>query len=183
MNYQERFLDSNNKKHEEWLEGQRKIELLVDKLGRGIDEGIKETLAGLSLFGINTTASCEGHKDHGTFAPYIDIEAKEALKVKQLRENKSDKEIEQLNQQIEKINLKERLKLIKLLDEFYSKRQVSFHKRLTIQSKARGWSRLESIGAELQLIADPETQSKHLSEYQEEMRAFTEFLKRKYLNL
>jgi hypothetical protein len=48
---------------------------VTDRLGKGIDQGIIETVALLQLYGVNTIQSCEGHADHGTGAPYIDVGA------------------------------------------------------------------------------------------------------------
>ncbi len=46
---------------------------LADRLGLGIDDGIKETVAALRMHGFDTTGSCEGHLDHGLAYPWIDI--------------------------------------------------------------------------------------------------------------
>ena len=44
---------------------------LADRLGCGLDEGIKETVALLQLLGFPTISSCEGHSDHGNPAPWV----------------------------------------------------------------------------------------------------------------
>jgi len=44
-----------------------------------------------------------------------------------------------------------------------------------------GWSRIQSLGADFQEIEkDEEIKQQRLQQFQEEMRAFTEFLKKKY---
>lgn len=40
----------------------------------GIEEGIKETVVGLNVFGIETVNSCEGHYNHGRIAPWVSME-------------------------------------------------------------------------------------------------------------
>ncbi len=47
---------------------------MKDKLGKKVDAGIIETVVVLNLLGMPTTMSCEGHLDHGTGAPWVDIE-------------------------------------------------------------------------------------------------------------
>ena len=47
---------------------------ITDKLGKPIDAGIIATVVALNALSINTAQSCEEHLDHGTDAPYIDIE-------------------------------------------------------------------------------------------------------------
>ena len=49
-----------------------------DRLGKGIDEGIKETVVTFNLLGLNTTASCEGHpgrEKRAVPSPWVDVEA------------------------------------------------------------------------------------------------------------
>lgn len=46
-----------------------------DRLGQKIDSGIKETVVYLQALGFNTTASCEGHIEHGLPWPWVDIAA------------------------------------------------------------------------------------------------------------
>ncbi len=50
-----------------------KAEQNLEKYG-GIEEGIKEAVAGLNVFGIETVNSCEGHHNHGRIAPWVSIE-------------------------------------------------------------------------------------------------------------
>ncbi len=44
-----------------WDEKLKEIEQLADATGRGIDEGIKETVVAFNVSGITTSQSCEGH--------------------------------------------------------------------------------------------------------------------------
>lgn len=55
----------------------KRLGAIGDKLGMPIDQGIKRTVALLTLLGYDTKASCEGHLDptHGTLGPWVDIRA------------------------------------------------------------------------------------------------------------
>lgn len=155
-----------------------------DRLGMPIDEGIKDTVIFLNAFEINTVASCEGHLDRGTGAPYIDIESKEVSELeKQLEQVKRNKrEREKIIREIERKNLEERQKIMDLLDEFYKNRIVPYDRRLVIQSMERYVSRLQSQGANLQGIRTEDIKKEKLLEYQKEMEDFTKFLRDKYFS-
>lgn len=56
-----------------WGEMSKEIDNTGDKLGMPIDENVKEAVIALNLLGIPTTASCEGHIDHGRSAPWVEI--------------------------------------------------------------------------------------------------------------
>ncbi len=177
-----------------WQEITEKVDRIVDKLNLPVDDGIKESIISLHAFGFHTTASCEGHDAHATDAPYIDIETEEVeaieIRLRELKkkaEGQSEVIVEQLKAEsheiileLERKNLEERKKIIGYLDEFYKDREVSYETRLVVQGKARGWSRLESQGTDIQEIRSEEEKKTKLKEYQEEMWAFTEFLKNKY---
>lgn len=53
----------------------KEIKKTGDVLGLGIDEKVQETCAVLNLLGLSTTASCQGHLEHGMSAPWIEISA------------------------------------------------------------------------------------------------------------
>ncbi|MCL5733384.1 MAG: hypothetical protein M1334_01820 [Patescibacteria group bacterium] len=186
MDKREKFsYPEKNEKQQRWDGIASKVDKTVDKLEKPVDPDIKESIVALNAFGINTTASCEGHIDHGTYAPYIDVEAKDVEMLDRQARELEDKE-ENINKaknifkEIEQKNLEEREKLFLLLDEFYKNRNVSFSTKLIVKGLARGWSRLESQGADLQKIKTKEERQENLSRYQEEMAAFTDFLTKKY---
>lgn len=171
-----------NEKLKKWEETEKMVGIIIDKLGKPIDKNIKETVIVLHVLGINTTSSCEGHLDHGTYAPYIDIETKEILYLSEkLKEATKKEQVKEIIKEIENKNLEERKRIVAYLDEFYKKRKVPFNEQLMIKGLARGRSRLESQGADLQKIEFEEIKKKQLLQYQDEMREFTAFLKRKYL--
>jgi hypothetical protein len=53
----------------------KKVDKVTDTLGMPIDEGIKEAVIMFNAVGLNTTASCEGHLDHGIPAPWVHVAA------------------------------------------------------------------------------------------------------------
>ena len=69
--------DPQVEKQKKWDEMSNRINRTIDGIGKYVDTNIKEPVIALNLLGIYTAASCEGHLDHGTFAPYIDVQAKE----------------------------------------------------------------------------------------------------------
>lgn len=167
-----------------WQEAKTEVEKIADKLGKPIDEGIKEAIIAFKSLGINTIRSCEGHMDHGAGGPYIDIEAKEVEDLeKHLDEVKDNEEkFEKIIEEITRNNLKERKKIMTHLSNFYKERNVPYDKRLIINPMGRGWSRIESQGAGLQKIEPEGIKKEKLSEYQQEMRDFSQFLKEKFFS-
>lgn len=136
---------------------------------------------GLNLCGINTSGSCEGHGEHGTFAPYIDVHAIGVGELtEKLRHLSDEAQRKEILWEITRMNLEERKKLLPLLSEFYKGRKVRYETQLVVQDQARGWSRIESQGAGCQKIENEEEKRKKLQQYQEEMMAFTAFLKETY---
>ena len=65
-----------------------------------------------------------------------------------------------------------------LLDEFYKKRNTSYDRMLVLTDY-----RLRCVGSDRQIIRSPEEKSLKMAEYLEEMKAFTDFLKQKFMNL
>lgn len=183
-------------KEQRWYETYEQVMQLKDKLGKGIDAGIVDTVVILNVLNITTTQSCEGHLEWGRSAPWVDIEDiqadKEADHVLDLfnaartaySQGQSHEPLfEQAHQakyEVMKKQLTLRNKLMMYLTAFYEQRHVPYDVQLVIQSGSMGRSRLESQGSEIQEIASPETRASKLAEYQAEMQAFTEFLKRQY---
>lgn len=62
--------DEKNKKWEAEIESLKSI---TDAEGKGIEQGIIETVAAFNLNGLNVTQSCEGHEDRGLHAPWVDV--------------------------------------------------------------------------------------------------------------
>lgn len=186
--------------NEKWQEISQRVTRMVDALGQPIDAGIRDTVIVLNFLGINTLASCEGHLDHGTGAPWVDIGSSDARPLAKIAMRKLQEvdmarqqgippeerqalmqEAEQAKLAVKHLHLTERQKMMQYLDQFYARRLVSYDRRLIINpAEWTGVSRLESQGSDLQCIADPDEKARKLAEYQDEMRAFTEFLKERY---
>jgi hypothetical protein len=190
-------------KQEEWEELAVKFARTVDKLGTGIDTGILETVIALNALGIETAASCEGHLDHGTGAPWIDIEvltvseqsrqvarlftrAHQAFEQQTLPTADIDvlfAEAHREKERVKLLHLAQRQKLMDLLTAFYQNRHVPFDRLLVVHPRdTTGRSRLESQGADFQNVAPLDKRERKLVEYQEEIQAFTAFLKQVYFS-
>lgn len=188
-------------KEQQWQTMATRVAQMKDKLGKGIDPGIFETVVVLNLLGLPTTQSCEGHLDRAAGAPWVDIgdtqiesrsrEVETLFRVAlqaQQQQTQSSEEINQLfvrahQAQLEviRIQLAIRHRLMSYLAAFYEHRSTPYDVRLVLQAQgATGRCRLESQGADFQDIASLEVRQKKLVEYQEEMRAFTAFLKEQY---
>ncbi len=50
------------------------VDSLTDKTGEPIDANIKHAVIALRYAGFNTTASCEGHQDHGFPYPWVEMQ-------------------------------------------------------------------------------------------------------------
>lgn len=74
-------------KEERWQAEKEAVDTITDRLGMKIDEGIKDTVIGLRLLGINTTASHEGKLDRYPI-PYIDIKSPKAIAIGKERDQK-----------------------------------------------------------------------------------------------
>lgn len=80
--------------------------------------------------------------------------------------------------------MKERQKIYTYIEEFYRNREVPFEIKIGIEALARGWSRIQSQGSQLQEIeTDPELKEERLKLFQTEMQEFTEFLKSKFFTI
>lgn len=191
-----------NSKQQRWHDVTERFSRMTDKLGRPIDAGIRETVIALNVLGIITRQSCEGHLDHGTGAPWVDVistgaeileqQVKEAFHnaqqvseqqmVPQDQVHELYKEAHVLRRRAKAIHVETMKKLMDLLSAFYKDRQVPYDQRLVIQTGSRGNYRMESQGAELQETAPQEIRQQKLQQYQEEMQVFTDFLKETYFS-
>jgi hypothetical protein len=171
-------------KKKRWEQAESKINRITDRLGLGIDIGIKESIIALQVLGFTTTASCQGHLDHGNAAPWVNIGEKVPrellIKKRELKGLLEENDAAKIRF-ITKKNLKNQIRLMKLLDEFYRKREVSYDVRLVLnRSGIYGETSLESTGERFQVIRSKAEQKEKLRQYRNEMKAFTDFLKKKY---
>jgi hypothetical protein len=160
-----------------------------------VDPGIKETVIVLNVLGISTVMSCEGHL-RGPFSPWVNIAApnfyEELKRIKKvqdwLSQQQDTEEIREARKYVEqqkKSMLEKHLPIRKLLYSylaaFYEKRTVSYERRL-ILSGGDGVTGLSSQGSALMEMLPLEERQERLLEYQEEMWAFTAFLKDIYFS-
>jgi hypothetical protein len=173
-----------------------------DKLGKGIDAGIFETVLVLNALDIPTNASCEGHLEWGTCAPWVDVVSKHPLThisiaklmTEAMREcdqgGKTSAEEKALFQnihaqrrEIKTHHIQIRQKLMSYLAVFYQDRTISYDHRLIVRPLGTdGKSRLESQGADCQEVMPAHIRAQKLAVYQDEMQAFTQFLKCAYFS-
>ena len=172
------------------------VDHIVDGIGTRMDKGIIDTAVALNVLDIHTLASCEGHMDHGTFAPWIDIGTDFELidSVRQLKDQamdiyqQGDEELATLMfQNAERMRLTVKTaqteglkKLMSALEEFYDDREVPLDQRLVLLIASDGFARLESQGVAFQELAPDEEKAERLIRCQSEMRAFTNFLKENF---
>ncbi len=119
-----------------------KLRSTADPLGKGIDEGIINTVIALNYQGIPTFASCEGHINRGEPYPWVDLGNPEAKEVKEKIEasnklwqeaqdadEKKDiarselflKKYHEMRNEIEVIALNQYAQLFDLLKKYYSR--------------------------------------------------------------
>lgn len=186
-----------------WEETLARFSRVVDGVGCPIDPGILETVVALNLLSISTTMSCEGHTERPETHPWVEIgviDLEERLAANQayaLHQKANSlpimtKEAAKLISQAEALR-KQVLprhravvrKLFPYLEAFYHEHTCDIYSHLIIRAgNYMGHCRLQTQGAFL--FEDGSlSQKEHdqlLHAFQAEMRAFTAFLKRRYLN-
>lgn len=158
-----------------------KIDKMTDKVGRGIDEGIKEGVVIFNLLGLKTTQSCEGHygqEEQGFPTPWIQVYPEEP-DIENWYEN------EDLRVKVTKEKHELQANATGLLAEFYKDRNVSYDAMLGFSGIGYGF-RIQNQGAEIfdEITKDmtEEEKANKAAEYKKEMDNFASFLKDKYLN-
>jgi hypothetical protein len=189
---------TREQKEQRWQEMAARVDKLTDRLGNPVDEGIKETVIILNLLGFPTTMSCEGHAERAVGGPWVDMrpEGLEALRAQwdqaeracqtAREEKRPQEEMDRLYQALREARKEMETPVFQLagrlmayLIEFYQERMVPHDRRLILHNFLAAF-RLQSHGVFLQEIADVAQREAKLLEYQEEMRAFTTFLKAHY---
>lgn len=182
-----------------WRIMEKRFTTVTDRLGESMDERIIEPVVGLSLLGIRTAQSCEGHLDHGNAYPWISISAKPTPELEKLQE--AERKLYEPNApytpdelKVERVrvhraitavarepNLAEARKAALLLEEFYGKHQVPQGQRLVVTFGPRGDGRLLPQSGEAQENNDQTTKEQMLIKFRQEMAAFAAFLKSRYI--
>lgn len=178
-----------------WQQEETKFLQVRDRLGKGIDAGILETVIVLNLLGIYTTQSCEGHIDWGKGGPWIIIEEENMeeldLQVRNIFTQVHQEDRHELYDEAHKLRLLAKAKhtqngkkLIEYLAQFYRGREVPYDRHLIIQEVDwMGKNLVQCQGTDLYETAPRELRQQKLTEYQQEMHAFTNFLKERFFSL
>ena len=155
----------------------QKIGGVTDRLGLGIDPGIRTAVAMLNQHGLHTIMSCEGHENWATGGPYIDIGAAGSYDFRKRFEGIADKEEkESFRKAFGKETMDVGKKIVPILDDFYKGRDTAFAARLVLVAYPDSM-RLESAGvAFLRYETDPAIKNKDLKLFQSEMSDFSDFL-------
>ena len=146
-----------------WEDIRAEVEQLTDALGKSVDDGIIEPVTGLRALAFPTSASCEGHFEHGCPYPWVDVEVPDSSERPRTIEEKED---------LERKRFKLENRLIDLLEDFYSNRTVPYHAMLIIQPHAVNWFRLRSAGGEVSTILYRGRCHDHLSYIKKRWRHF-----------
>ena len=209
--------ESGQKQEQEELETRWRgisieVEQIRDKLGLGIDKEIKPAVVALKAHDLGTTGSCEGHVDHGTAYPWIDVESvfaekllsderyqslKEKVRAQTRKENSISPEEIQEHQALVQMQIEENDRAYEqlqgLLAEFYEAHpDISVTERAQLVIDKGPWkqSRLQRRGGvprgqsieKVQESWSLEEKASNLMIYRKELERFTEFLKRKFFH-
>lgn len=149
-----------------------------------MDRGIKDMVVALNALGYKTIGSCQGHLDHGTGGPWINILIDEAeeleSRLKRGRRRISKVEWLMISRQVRVVTDAQTRQLKELLREFYRDRKVRLDLKIVLFNPGGGLIIMESRGVNTLLwknLLEPRYSRKLLREYQAEMRALTKFLR------
>lgn len=183
-----------------WEHVLERVGKLRDGMGKGVDDGIRETVVALNVLGIHTIQSCEGHIDHGIAAPWVDVGATEhrtkklEQRVEHMRQEADEQQKKEglttdvdrryeayhrLREKLAGIHMRVAMKAARYLIEFYQGRSTDWERRIVIDGFEDG-GRIISQGGMLQEAFPVSERRRRRAEYQEEMGAFTAFLKQKF---
>jgi hypothetical protein len=162
---------------------------VTDRLDMPIDSGILGTVVAFNACDIHTTGSCEGHLDWGAPYPWIDIGSRDArvnvieqqIAVLLSEGKRGSQEIGLLYLELKRIHYQEEMKLMEALESFYRTQPLDYDRHLMLIHITRGGCRVRSQGADTQEFRSAEERASKLQEYQDEMHAFGNFLKRRFL--
>ncbi len=192
-----------NEKEKRWKEVEVEVEQIGDRLGKGIDDGIKPAVKGLMANGFKTTMSCEGHLDHGFPWPNIDIASplEEAIEnnpryseleekvEKSLATFEEGGEYRKMRELILESRSKEVNKLKEALADFYTEdggqpESIVVDEFGDIEPKEISELRDRIKGEILDIYKTwpEEEKKKNLEIYQKEFQRFAEFLKERFFS-
>lgn len=170
---------------------------VTDGLGKNIDKGIINTVYEINRLGFMTNGSCEGHLNHGTLGPWVDIAEKgmeawydekiQSFFDKQIKGKISEEEanknmIKQLATKEYRIHdsnlLKEKKKIQRIIDDYYSNKNSKVKASIKLNLvDIVGIFRIESSGNRMAKKNRTENDVLFRREARKEMRDFTKYLK------
>lgn len=156
---------------------------IKDKLGCPIEPCIIETVVVLNLLGFCTKSSCEGHVDHITEGPSVMFESKKSNGYACLARENGDyksKEYQQFREKANRYRMLDFKKMSEYLEQFYSNRPINYGGHIIIESLPMSLNILRCHNAEMRRVLNKTQSKKVLQQNQEEMLAFTAFLKQRF---
>lgn len=170
----------------------------TDKLGREMDPGILETVVTLNVAGFATVQSCEGHLDHGTPYPWVNLAdvgweriiEKDWVRVAALRDLAKERaDLTNCNRYLA-ADIEYRLQIDRytqqndfyqalhdLLEAFYANNAPTPYRLYVTRFKTPGRYRLEPGLAKSLEDIPVSLRERYLHQTQAEMVAFTAYLK------
>jgi hypothetical protein len=187
-------------KQKQWVQME---ELVKNTMHTNEHDPLFQTFVALRIHGIYPRGGNNGFAESPTAAPWINIQSgKKELsdttyeklhelyirlgldKVKTRAEYEATiKQRTTYDNAVDKIRfpiIRAAEKLSYLLDEFYKDRKVHYSARLTLRFAAGYYIRLESQGILFQEVQSQELKERRLEVFRQEMKEFTDFLKKKY---
>jgi hypothetical protein len=156
-----------------WERTSQEIEQIGDKLGKGIDDGVKESVIALTVNEYPTVQSCEGHLDEkGLSYPWVQVEAPAP-------EGWEEDDIKK--QEWTEANLHQRERMTTMLKEFYLDREEDNDSHLILADQGIYEAfRLQSAGGEVMDSLSRIQQEEKQKMYRKEMKDFTDFLRQQF---
>ena len=109
-----------------WDKRREEVDKITDRLGLGIDEKIKESVAAFLVHEFTTSQSCEGHTGEEKKAwSFFSLGRSLCSRTERMERNKGRKE-KQLDREWTIENLKQQQKMMDFFAEFYQGRETPF---------------------------------------------------------
>ncbi len=204
IDHEQEFLQ-RPEKLAEWESMSQQVNSWTDKLGKPVDENIKETVIVLNLLGLKTVRSCEGHLDSGCSYPWVDMDLSNPhfdelskkhdellmqIKSEAKKDNLSESEQEALNALIQDrraiadeidLLLHEKIDPIhQLFTNYYQEHSTSYERTLYVLPFRL--ARMRSLGSDFMGTLQSAEKAEKLQQLQDEMGKFTDYLIVQYLN-
>jgi len=161
-----------------WNKKRDDVNEITDRLGKHIEEHIKEAVVAFQIYGFSTSQSCEGHLvNKGISLPWVEIYVQEPNNWRK----SIGGEREKLEEHWKNENLIQRQKMADLLTEFYQTVEAVSDTKLVFRDIGIfGGFRIQNSGAENIKSLSKEERQERLNFYRQEMDSFVDFLKKKF---